>query len=75
MPNPREYIGPNTFLKYHVMYQSFLALSLNGKQSLYQLNKSRIQIRIRIFTKIEAIPRGPTPNVSTRFRLNPSTTF
>ena len=52
-----------------------LARSQNGAESLQKLNKSRIQIRIRIFTKIEAICRGHTPNLSTKFRPNSSTTF
>ena len=34
---------------------SFLARSLNGEESLYKLNNSHMQIRIRIFTKIESI--------------------
>ena len=53
----------------------FLALSLNGEESLLKLNNSRIQIRIRIFTKIESIFPCHTPNMSTKFHPNPSTTF
>ena len=57
------------------MYR-FLALSLNGEESLKKLNNySRIQIRIQIFTKIEAILPCHTPNLSTKFRPNTSTTF
>ena len=36
---------------------------------------SNLQIRIRVFTKIESICRGHTPNLSTKFRPNPSPTF
>ena len=36
---------------------------------------SNRQIRIRIFTKIESIWRSHTPNLSTKFHPNPSTTF
>ena len=70
MPDPREHIGPNTFLKYR--FSPYLS---NGEESLWKLNNSRIQICIRIFTKIESIRRGHTPNMSTKFRPNPSTTF
>ena len=52
---------------------SFLVRSLKGEESLYKLNNSRIQIRI--VTKIESIRLCDTPNVSTKFRPNPSTTF
>ena len=76
MPDPREHIGPNTCLKYHAI-QSYivLALSLNGEDSLGKLNNSRIQIQIRIFTKIESIRPCYTHNVSSKFYPNPSITF
>ena len=54
---------------------SFLALSLNGEESLKKLNNSRFQIWIRIFTKIESIIRCHISNKSTKFRPNPSPTF
>ena len=34
-----------------------------------------VTIQIWIFTKIESLSRGHTPNVSTKFHLNPSTTL
>ena len=64
MPEPREHIEPNTFLKYHVMYR-FLARSLNGEELFEKLNNFRIQIRI--FTKVESIRPCDIPNVSTKF--------
>ena len=55
---------------------SFLAISLKyGEASLYKLNNSRIQIRIRIFTEIETIHHCHTLNLPTKFHPNPSTTF
>ena len=39
MPDPREYIWPNTFLKYRAIYR-FGALSLNGEESLKKIEKS-----------------------------------
>ena len=39
------------------------------------LKNSQIRIGIQIFTKIESIRRGHTPNLSTKFHPNPSTTF
>ena len=54
---------------------SFLALSLNGEESLCKLSNTRMQIQIRIFTKIESILSCHTPNTSTKYRPNPSTTF
>ena len=75
MPDPREHIGLITFLKYHAIQYIVLALSLNGEESLQKLNNSRIQIRIRIFIKIESVRRSHTTNLSTKFHLNPSTTF
>ena len=40
-----------------------------------KLNNPRIQMRIRIFTKIESIRPSDTPNLSTKFHPDPSTTF
>ena len=39
MPDPREHIGPITFLKYHAVQRtvSFLAQSLNGEESLKKI--------------------------------------
>ena len=75
---------PNLSTKFHpnasttfwdiVLYIS-LALSLNGEESLKKLNNPRIQIRIRIFPKIESLLPCHTPNMSTKFHRNPSTTF
>ena len=45
------------------------------KNQLKKFNNSRIQIPIRIFTKIESILRCYTPNMSTKFRPDPSSTF
>ena len=45
------------------------------KESLLKLNNYRIQIRIGIFTKIESISTCHTPNLSTKFHPNQSTTF
>ena len=45
------------------------------KNHFKNLNISRIQIQIQIFTKIESILPCRTPNLSTKFRPNPSTTF
>ena len=50
---------------------SFLALSLNGEESLQKLNNSRIWI----FTKVELICPCQKPNLSTKFRPNLSSTF
>ena len=49
--------------------------SLDGEESLWKLNNSCIQIRFRIFTNIESICPRHTPNLSTTFHPNPSTTF
>ena len=56
MPDPREHIGPNTFLKYHaVQYYIVLGAISQWWRITSKLNNSRIQIRIQIFTKIESI--------------------
>jgi len=60
MPDPRQHIGPITFFEISC-YVSFLALSLNGEESLGKLNNSRVQIRI--FTKIESIRHCRTEDV------------
>ena len=76
MPDPREHIGPNTFLKYlATQYYIVFGTTLNGEESLKKLNSSRVQIRIRIFTKIESNRPCHTPNLSTKFRPNPFQTF
>ena len=58
---------------FEICYISFLALSLNGEESLWKLNNSRICIHVWIFTKIESIRPCHTPNISTEFHPNPST--
>ena len=76
MPDPWEHIGSNTFLKYHAI-QNYIVFGLIFQRwwITLKLNNSRIQIRIRIFTKIESIRPCHTPNLSTKFHPNPSTTF
>ena len=57
-------------------YISLLALSLMMvKNHFIELNNSRIQIQIQIFTKVQSICHGHKPNLSTKFHPNPSTTF
>ena len=48
---------------------------LGGWKSLKNLNNARIQIQLRICTKIESILPRHTPNMSTKFRRNPSRSF
>ena len=59
---------------YRVLY-SFWPFHSMVKNHFYKLNNSRIQIQIRNFTKIESIFPCHTPNLSTKFHPNPSTTF
>ena len=58
-----------------MLYRTILYITLNGEESLKKSNNSHIQIRIRIFTKIETILPCHTPNLHTKFHLNPATTF
>ena len=76
MPDPREHIGPNTFLKYRAKQYYIVFGPISGEESLFKKsNNSRFRIRSWIFSKIESIHRGCTPNLSTKFRTNTSTTF
>ena len=61
----------NTML--HSTTTSFLALSLNGEESLKKISSSLI--RIQIFTKIESVRPCRTPNLPTKFHPNPSNFF
>ena len=74
MPDLREHIGPHTFLKHHATQNHNVFGPINGEESLWKLNNSRIQILIQIFTKIESIRPCHTANRSTKFHPNPSTT-
>ena len=57
-------------LRYRAIYISLLALSLNGEESVINY-----PIQILIFTKIETISPCHTPDLSTKFRTNPSISF
>ena len=59
---------------YTVLHRFWLYLS-RVKNQIKKINNSRIQIWIRIFTKIESICPCDMPNLSTIFRPNPSTTL
>ena len=80
IPPPRNAWSTRTYRDQYIFEISFcisfLAQSLNGEESLKKNNKnSRLQIRIRIFTKIESVGPCHTPNLSAKFHPNPSTTF
>ena len=53
----------------------YIVLSPNISMVMNHLKNSRSRIWIRIFTKIETILPCHTPNLSTKFCSNPSTTF
>ena len=60
MHEPREHIGPITFLKHHAIYRFWPDLSM--VKNHLKINNPRIQIQIRIFTKIETILPCHTSN-------------
>ena len=64
-------MNPSTTFWDVVLYIG-LARSLKGEKSL---KISSRRIRIRIFTRIESVRHGHTPNLSTKFCLNQSATF
>ena len=64
-------LADSVYNLWNFMLYIVLALSLDGEEPLLK----NCWIRIRIFTKIELIPPCYTPNLPTKFRLNPSTTF
>ena len=79
IPPPRNAWSTTTYRVQYIFeiscYIWFLALSLKSEESLSKLNNSCIQIRIRIFTKIESVRPYHTPNLPTKFPLDLCTTF
>ena len=61
----------HNFLRYHVIYNFWPNLSMVKNH----LKNYQIQIRIRIFTKIESILPCDRHNISTKFHSNQCSTF
>ena len=79
-----QFHTPNVSTKFHpnpcttfwdIMLHIVFGLISQWWRITKSMKNSRIRMWIRIFTKIESICHGHTPNLSTKFRPNPSTTF